>query len=243
MRRVLLLLFFFCLAALASGRAQATLSLDISSDVIGVTTGFDGARITVFGIQDQDGDLVIMVEGPPKTMIIHKKTPIFGLWTNTDKRRFANMPSFYELAASVPIDEVAAPALLQSLRIGLTYLLIAPAEDDGTSQFTNALVRIQQDAGLYGRTTKPITYTTPQLYKVVFELPANVASGRHVVSAFLFRDGALVERASKAFEVVPEGLSARLRHFANNFGLLYGLFGVLMALVAGWLATVLLKRE
>ncbi|NBX66191.1 MAG: hypothetical protein EBQ96_04260 [Proteobacteria bacterium] len=243
MRTSFFLILLTIFAAFMAGPARAALSVDVSSDVIGVTTGFNGTKLTVFGTQDQDGDIVIMVEGPPKTMTVHKKTAIFGLWTNTDKRRFANMPSYYELAASVPLDEVAAPDILQPLRIGLTHLLIAPSVDDGTAQFSNALVRIQQDMGLYGKSIKPVTYTSPRLYKVPFELPANVAPGHYTVSAFLFRDGALIEQAGKSFEVVPEGLSAQLRYFAQNFGLLYGLAGVLMALVAGWLATVLLKRE
>lgn len=223
--------------------AQAAFSIDVSSDVIAVTTGFDGASVTVFGEQGQSGDLVIMVEGPPKTMTIQKKTPVFGLWTNTDSRRFLGMPAYYELAASVPVDDVAAPEILRASRIGLTNLLIAPADDDGTAQFSNAFVRIQQDRGLYGKTVKPVVYVTPQLFKVRFDLPANVASGHYKVSAFLFRDGALIEQANVPFEVVPEGMNAQLRRFATRYGLLYGLAGVLMALMAGWLATVLLKRE
>ena len=133
--------------------------------------------------------------------------------------------------------------ILRTSRIGLTNLLIAPANDDGTAQFSNAFVRIQQDRGLYGKTVKPIVYVTPQLFKVRFALPANVASGHYKVSAFLFREGALIEQANVPFEVVPEGMNARLRRFATGYGLLYGLAGVLMALMAGWLATVLLKRE
>ncbi len=231
------------LSVLTVPTARAALSIDVSSETIRVTTGFNGSAITIFGVQEQQGALAIVVEGPSKTMTVKKKSPVFGLWTNTDSRRFVNMPAYYEMAASAPLDEVAAPETLRSNRIGLTNILIAPADDDGTAAFSNALVRIQQDHGVYGKTVKPLTYITPALFKATFELPAVVSPGQYKVSAFLFHDGALLEQTSASFEVVPDGWSARLRHFATNFGLLYGFAGVLMAMVAGWLATVLLKRE
>ncbi|MBU6235739.1 MAG: TIGR02186 family protein [Alphaproteobacteria bacterium] len=243
MPRFLALLFFLMMAVAAPARAAIT--VDVSSDLIRVTTGFNGSSITVFGTQDGVGTLVLMVEGPSRAMTIRKKTQLFGLWTFTDSRRYANLPVYYDMATSGPLADAAPPEVLGNLHIGLTNLLSAPADgiDDGTSAFSSALVRIQQQKGLYGDNPRAITYVSPMLFKAVFDLPALVSAGNYKVSAYLFRDGALADQASVPFVVVHEGLSAELRRFATEYSFLYGLAGVLMALVAGWLATVLLKRE
>lgn len=223
--------------------AQAGLTVDISSALIRVTTGFNGSSLTVFGTQEQEGTIVIVVEGPSKPMTVRKKSSVFGFWTVTDSRRFANMPTYYDMAASAPLTDVAAPEILRMHRIGLTNMLAAPADDDGTAAFTAALVRLQEEHHVYGHEAKPLTYITPQLFKVAFDIPAVVTAGPYKVSAFLFKDGKLLEQSSVPFEVIHDGVSAELRRFATNNGLLYGLAGVAMAILAGWLATVLLKRE
>lgn len=239
--------FLLCLLALtvlATGTARAALSIDVSSPLIKVTTGFNGSSITVFGTQDVQGALVILVEGPSKPMTIRKKSPVFGLWTYTDSRRFANLPVYYETAASAPIDRIAAEDVLRSHRIGLTNLLAAPDnDDDGSAAFSAALVRLQQKKGVYVEEVKTIDYISPSLFKAVFDIPPIVRAGTYKVSAFLFQDGQLVEQASVPFDVAHEGLSADMRRFATKYSFIYGLAGVLMAMFAGWLATVLLKRE
>ncbi len=235
-------------AALVLGFAgnAAAMAIDVSDDTIRVTTGFTGAGITVFGAQEKAGNVIIVVEGPPKTIKVSKKSRVLGMWTNTDSREYKNIPAFYEVAASGPLTVAAQPEVLRAKRIGLDNLSIVPArkaDDPDSPAFTKALIEMQQRSHLFVQDIAPLTYPGPQLFKARFNVPATVPPGTYTVSAYLFENGQVVEQDSGSFVVVPEGLSADLRRFATQNGLLYGLCGVLMAMLAGWLATVLLKRD
>jgi uncharacterized protein (TIGR02186 family) len=218
--------------------ARATLSIDVSSPVIKVSTGFTGASVTVFGTQDQEGALVITLKGPQKDFTLRKKNKVFGLWTNTNRKTFTNIPSYYFLASSAPLTQVTTPEILYTNGLGVDKIL-----GTNTDEFSQSLIRIQQEQHLFGRDDQQITYISPILYKTTFDLPATVIPGTYTASAFLFRNGILTEQANTAFEVVPDGLSAQIRTFATQHSLLYGLASILIALIAGWLANALLKRE
>jgi len=237
MRASLIILF----ALLISTKAFA-MAVDVSSSIIKVTTGFNGAAITVFGNQEKDGQLVIVVEGPPTNVTVRKKGQVMGLWTNTGSRRFVGIPAFYQMAANSPVDQIAPEDTLRTNRISLTGFL-SSSSGDNDADYAPALVRIQNSHALYTLKPADITYVSPQLFKATFDLPPIVRPGAYMVSAYLFQNGALVDKGQVPFEVVPEGISADLRHFATHSSLLYGVAGVLMALMAGWLANVLLKRD
>lgn len=222
------------------------MSIDVSDDVIKVTTGFNGTAMTVFGTQDKPGTVVIVLEGPPKAVTIRKKSRVLGLWTNTDSREYHNVPGFYQVAASGPLSLVASDEVLKQNRIGIANLPIVPdkgADKADTAEFTSALFKMQQDHHLFVDDIAPLAYPGPMLFKAHFKMPALVPPGQYKVSAYLFQDGHIIEQDTAPFVIIPEGLSANMRIFATQNGLLYGLTGLLMALFAGWLATVLLKRD
>lgn len=100
-----------------------------------------------------------------------------------------------------------------------------------------------QDKHLYVDGSNPITYISPQLFKAQFDLPAVVTPGRYGVYAYLFSEGKIIGHDQVRFEVQPEGFSADIKRMAQQQRLLYGFFCVIMAMTAGWLATVLLKRD
>ena len=71
--------------------------------------------------------------------------------------------------------------------------------------------------------------------------PRQCADRQSDVDVKLFADGALLARAQSALEVVKVGLTGR-REPARDFGLLYGLATALMALLTGWLASVVFSE-
>lgn len=236
-------LAFAVLIFTALSAPARALTVDVSDETIRVTTGFTGANLTVFGTQDQKGDVVIVVKGPPRKMTVRRKTSVGGLWTNTSSREFKGVPSFYETAAASTLDTIAPETVLRENRIGADNLVIGRTDDEGKEPYVDALFENRVDKKLFVRDVVPLTYPGPNLFKARFAIPASVTAGEYTVLAYLFENGKIVAQTSVPFEIVPEGLSADLRRFATQNGFLYGLAGMAMAIVAGWLATVLLKRD
>jgi len=243
MGKYLLLLGFLVLAF----PAQAAMKIDVSESNIQVTTGFNGTSITVFGVQEGEGDVVIVVEGPVKDYIVRKKGRTLGLWTNVDSRDFDNVPGYYEVAASTALPLIATPELLGQYHIGVENLPIFDkrlSNSVRTLAFRDAFIESQRAKHHYVLDTRELTYVSPNsLFKARFTLPADVPSGVYSVYAFLFANGQLMQSDQTKFIVKPVGTSAEMRHFAQESGFFYGLTAIMMAVFAGWLATVLLKRD
>ena len=241
MRLILALLILF--TALP---AQGAMRVDVSESTIQVTTGFNGTSITVFGTQEGQGDVILVIEGPNKDFTVRKKGRTLGLWTNVDSREFKDAPGYYEVAASNALPMIAPPEILATHHIGIDNLPILDKRKSTsvrTQAFRDAFIEGQKANRLYVTDTRPLTYISPQLFKARFTLPAQVPSGRYDVFAYLFQNGQLMQTDQARFDVRPVGTSADMRRFAHENSFFYGLTAILLAVFAGWLATVLLKRD
>ena len=59
----------------------------------------------------------------------------------------------------------------------------------------------------------------------------------------LFADGNMVARVNSAFEVVKVGFEQFVATAARDYGLLYGIATAMMALLTGWFASVVFRRD
>src|SRR5580658_6316702 len=103
------------------GRAD-TVVADLSSHSIAITTGFTGASVVLFGALDGPGDVVTVVRGPERDITIWRKAKIAGIWANAESVTFANIPSFYAVAASKPLAELLSPAAAALHKIGTDHI-------------------------------------------------------------------------------------------------------------------------
>ena len=70
-------------------------------------------------------------------------------------------------------------------------------------------------------------------------VPAGVTRGQYNVEVYLFRDGEVISAQSTPLFIDQTGLERRLFNFAHDAPLSYGLACVLMAMLLGWLSSVL----
>jgi uncharacterized protein (TIGR02186 family) len=70
-----------------------------------------------------------------------------------------------------------------------------------------------------------------------------VPVGAYDVDLKLFADGVQVARASSAFEIVKAGFEQFIATSAQSNAVLYGLATVLLALMTGWFASVVFRRD
>ena len=88
-----------------------------------------------------------------------------------------------------------------------------------------------------------MTFLTPTLFRAAIPLPAEAPTGNYDVDVKLFADGALLTRANSAFEIVKVGFEQFVANAARDHGLLYGLATAMMALLTGWFASVVFRRD
>ena len=275
-RRAALKLFLLAMMIVVtpsvSPRAD-TLVADLSSHLIAITTGFHGDEVLLFGATDGDGDVIVVVRGPDRDLTVRRKDRIAGLWINNDEIRFDDVPSFYHVASSRPIEEFAPPALRSRHEIGVDYLDLQPvtaasdspaasavpaAATDGEAapsaiydplaearekSFRLALLRNEERAGLYGATMGKVNILGDRLFRTRVDFPANVPTGTYTIEVFQIFDGKVVGAQTTPLIVSKVGLGAEIYDFAHSNAALYGIFSVILALFAGWLAAVAFRRS
>lgn len=244
---VLFLLAFVVLSGPVTAQENTDFAIDLSRDVIEISTGFTGDRVTVFGTKSPQADVIVIIEGPARDVVIRRKSQVLGFWMNTKSVRFENVPAFYDFAAEPQTLEKLDSEIIQQNRIGLDYLTLSVSEDelDGSvlSRFQGALVQNKQMQELFPLGPKPLESLSPRLFRVDFAFPSNIPRGSYRLRALQIENGAVTGQRSRVLNVQQHGLSAKVNYYAVNSPLLYGAFGVLMAIFIGWGATQVLRRD
>ncbi|MCC6780502.1 MAG: TIGR02186 family protein [Hyphomicrobiales bacterium] len=243
-----------CIAPAAAERLIASLS----SHRVMVTSSFTGAELVLFGGIEQDAasrprrggyDIVVTVTGPRQDAVTFRKSRVLGIWVNSDSRTFDDVPAYLAVLSNRPLDALANAETLRRLQLGLdnvplpqlASVNIADAASD--DPFRIAFINLKSKSGLYRETPNGVTFLTPALYRASIQLPAEVPVGTYEVDVRLFADGAQIARAPSPFEVYKSGFEQIMTTAARDHGLLYGLATAMMAIVTGWFASVVFRRD
>ncbi len=232
---------------------------DVSTRNVGVTSSFTGTEIVVFGAIDNSRqpspesglyDIVIIIEGAPSRMTARKKSRIGGIWLNTDAASFESVPSYYAIASTRPLEEIAPAAVLIGYEIGLNQVRMTPLGSttrrlaaDEVQQFRNSVIRLKQKEGLYVQDEYAVAFIGRSLFRATIALPANVTVGPFETRVFLFRDEKLLSQYQVRLNLEREGFERLLHDFAFNQPFFYGLATVLLAIGSGLLASALLSKS
>lgn len=214
---------------------------DLTSHLIGITAGFTGASVVLFGATDGSGDIVVAVRGPEREMTVRHKSKIMGIWVNTSGVTFANVPSFYAVAASRPLGEVLTPVAAALQHIGVANLRLQanpPVPPESAAAFAEALVREQVRQGLFSEAVGKVNFLGERLFRTTIAFPSNVPTGTYLVEIFLIRNNDIVSGQTTPLVVSQIGLDAAVFDFAGRHAALYGAIAVLMAVVAGWVSSL-----
>lgn len=246
---------FAALFLLASGVAAHAQKLvtTLSTDAVPILSNFTGERIAVFGViepgptgRPKDGwDVVVTVRGPRGAVTVRRKESWGPLWLNLDARRYIAIPAFISVLSNRPLELIAQAEVRDDLRIGIDPLIPAQTAARGANdpRFREALQRIRKDQGLFHESSSKVTFITPTVFQGQIDLPGAVPLGNYDVEVALFSDGALVAKNALAFRVNKTAVEQWIATAAHRHDILYGIATALIALLVGWLASMIFRRD
>jgi uncharacterized protein (TIGR02186 family) len=226
--------------------AQSPLVAELSQDRIGITTGFAGTDIMVFGATDRPlgpghDEVLIQVQGPAQALVVRRKVRVLGIWVNGPSARFLGVPGFYAVSGTRPLDEMLPEAQQRDARLGLDNLPLRSSASSDPS-FREALAELKKAAGLWAEDASRIEIAGGRLFHGRIPLPATVAPGEYRVAVLLVRAGRIVARQELPMRVERVGTAASINGLAHQQGVVYGLLCVVLAAAAGWLGSILFRR-
>lgn len=223
------------------------LVVDLSQARVSITSAFQGENILLFGMFDPPGDVVVVVAGPPARETVLRKERFLGLWLNTGRQSFDNVPAYYAIAASQPLPRLLARGggggeiLSLDDRLALVKSVGERAHAD-LIQFRRGLVEVKRRDGLYPAAIGQVTVQANRLFRVDLPFPSKLPEGIYEVRAYLLREGRIVAAVSRPLPVGKVGFNAQLAGWAVHDGPLYGLAAILLALGVGWLGGTVMRR-
>lgn len=252
-------LLAFC--EIAAAQAPETVNpesiqIGLSTNRVSITTDFAGTDLTIFGALDNADqmvrrqgryDIVVVLEGPPRPVVVRKKTRVLGMWINTRSETFVNVPMSYSLATTRPMQDITYPENYRQMALGSENVTMTPLDREGDrvtiDKFTRALRDRKRASGLYSERIGGVQFLSQSLFRASLHLAPNVPVGTHRARAFLFKNGVFIRENSAQLAITKAGFEQRIFRFAQNQGFLYGLMAVALALVTGWIGRLVFRKD
>ena len=223
-----------------------SLVVDLTKQVVQVTTGFTGSDVMIYGAKEGPGDVIVVVRGPLQRVVVRRKEHFAPIWVNTENVTFDAVPDYYVVASNKPLNEIIEEYEQETYQIGSGYVEFEPLFVDAPLNeikfFRDALIRAKARAGLYNITESDVIFLSPDMFRANFRFPANVTTGTFSVDVFLVRNGIVESAKTKLLNVRKFGFEAAVFDLAHRDSLLYGMLAVILASLAGWLANFAFRR-
>ncbi|MFQ3302893.1 MAG: hypothetical protein ACI9EH_001800 [Planktomarina sp.] len=221
--------------------------LGLSKQEIGITAFFDGSEILIFGAvkhqseasSEGDLDVVVTIASPRIPVTVRRKEKRLGIWVNVDALEVDLAPSFYAVATTRPFDEVVSQASDLWHQISVRQLIRAvsvPVAVENPEEFTEALVRVRENDGLYQTLSGAVILQDQTLFSTSVSLPSNLVEGAYTARIFLMNDGDVVSEYQTSIDVRKVGMERWLYNLAHERPVVYGLLSLAIAIFAGWAA-------
>jgi len=222
--------------------------VEVAEPKINIDIGFEGDEMLVFGLVEAGTDAIVVIRGETRAETVRRKERFLGVWTTGKSRTFLTVPAFYAFASSRPLDHMFDDdTMLERFELGAARLNLTPFDivpgDPTTDEFRDALIAHKRDQGLYADGAAPVTFVSDQLFRTTLHIPANVPLGRYTVRLYMVKSGKVTAQRETYFIVDKVGVEEQVYRFAHQHGVLYGLFSVVLALVAGWLVTLFFRAR
>ena len=233
--------------------AQAPLDLVIDTNErdVEIQPGISGTKIVLFGATPSGKrDIIIEVVGPPKNQTMQEKRRYFGFWLGRGKSYYKNVPSYYNLLSSKPLEEITNQEGLNKLGLGIEHLPLGKADIKYSSikqfQFDKRLRSEMFEDGQFLENEENIVLRSGPgkvgLFKTEFSLPPNSLQGKYFVRYFLFQNGEAISYAESIIDLKQAGFARLIWIFANKFALLYGIIAIFLSGLLGWVVSLIFSR-
>lgn len=235
---------------------RETLNIGISSTEIAIVPDFAGTDVTVFGAIDNvdpmllvkgDYDIVVALEGPRDRITMRRKERVAGIWINRHSVVFEAMPKSYSMTSTRVLSQIASDVELTTHAVGLPRARILPSSFSGRAEevalYRDAFLKLKTESRLYQENPGGVKFVSSSLFAATIHIPADIPNGQHVIRAYLFKQGRVYDEKQINMRVVKTGLEEAITAAAFDQPLLYGVFAVLLAVLTGWSASLMFRKD
>jgi putative transmembrane protein Alph_Pro_TM len=264
MRPALTLLFLLVAGLPAAGQDQAP-SAQVQTRRVTISLTFSGQDVFLFGrIMPGTQRMLAVMEGPPADEVrLMEQGRVGPFWLGVRQYKVTGVPAVYLVNVAGPLcDEsltCAHPvthAVWNDLPTSAGLMLgqdairarahvvalsgsLAPGEAE---RVLGDYWQLQARRDLYMMRSYAIRINPDGVFYHRFALPIQAPEGKYRITTYFFAGDRLLGAAENELFLRKSGFVAWLSRLAEREAFSYGVFTVLIALTAGWLAGTVFKR-
>lgn len=239
--------------ATSAPAAANDLTIGLTTNVVDVDANFSGAKIVLFGavtgaasLEEEAGDIVAVIKGPPLEFTIRPIEKTGLIWTAGAGTDISGAPGLYITSATRALDTFTTPELQRDLELGAASLDIlgaaAPIANPSVVDAIQEFIAAEKASGRYRDVDSGVSFTNETLFTIDVDLPPNTPVGDYSVEVFLIKNGVLMSADTAALSVRKVGVERQIYDLAHQRPLGYGVMCVAMSLLAGWFGAVAFRK-
>ena len=253
--KLIIILLFYNLSFISSYATEVSPSLvtDLSKKVISINVNFSGSKFHIFGaikknnlqissIDQPPFDIIIEVIGPPITMNLFQKEKKFGFWINRKIDNLKNIPSFYSISGTKPLDILLPNNIETANDIGLVKQ-INTKNQKIENELIDQILFIGKEKKQYNENNTPITLLENTLFSNEIDFPTNLHEGNYKVKIHLIRFQKVLATKQDIIYVKKIGLQNWINYLAFEKPQLYGIMSILIAITFGFVASLVFRKK
>ena len=234
---------------LDGARAATNLKVAMHPEQIRMGAGYDGAQVLLTGKLPAEAAALIRVVGPAEHSRLKEKGRALGiLWMNMGSVEIADVPNVFLLYLPEKGGDILGAGGVPQVGLqGLHKQVKIVADDADTDALFDEFVKLKEKSGLYGTFADAIQYGPAEgglkPFKATLALPAALPQGSYAVQVLAVTNGAVAASEDLALEAHEVGVPSWISTFAFDHGTLYGIFAVVVAVIAGLLTGIIFRGE
>ena len=112
-----------------SGQSLPEIFVDGEERDIKIRPNIAGTEVVLLGATPAgQREIIIEVVGPKRNITLQEKRRFLGLWLGLGKINYHNVPSYYNILSSKPLNEISDRETFNKLGLGLENLPLGKAE-------------------------------------------------------------------------------------------------------------------
>ncbi len=237
----------------------------LSRETVLIDSGFTGTELFLYGTIESEpgdqepgerrgrrsdavaraerGDVIVVLRGPEERVTVREKQRRGLIWMNSERVTYSDVPSFYLVATTAPLEKILPPESLKLYGFGLDNLRLNAVRGAGRADlddFRKGMIRVKERQRLYSEAIGAIQFRGP-LFSTEITIPPNAPVGYYSVQAFLVHDGN-VRGLTWSLLIDKAGFERWAFRLADEEPIVYGLLSVLLALAAGAAAAAVVRN-
>jgi uncharacterized protein (TIGR02186 family) len=223
---------------------------DLSDETIKIQTNFKGKEVIIFGLADPSYDTILIIKGPDKNFKLAIKERLFGIWIETKKFTFENIPSVFFVASSSEISKILDENIIRQKGLNFNNFnknSFKNISSKDTKIFENNLyewdrnfIRKQKENNFYKEYILEIV--DKKLFHTRVFFPPNTVPGNYDVSIYQVKNNKIINESKKLISIRKTGIGNIIYQFAQKKPSVYGILCIIFAVVSGIAASTAFRR-